>query len=85
MHRAHRASIVLVLAGFGLCGCAVDRGAVMIRADGVPYPGDHVTAPERLGAGNVDQYGSGAYNRWGAGYDQGVHASDRKLAPRAQP
>lgn len=50
-----------------------------LRAGGVVYPADHVGLWERLRAGNIDQPGSPAYNRWGAGYEQGIVASDRKF------
>lgn len=68
-----------------LAGCAADRSATMVRPGGIHVPGDHVGLPERFGAGNVDQYGERAYNRWGAGYDEGVRASDRKHEANPRP
>ena len=34
---------------------------------------------ERILAGNIDQKGSRAYNRWGQGLAEGIAASDRKF------
>ena len=50
-----------------------------LRAGGVRHPEDPAGLVERLVAGNIDQPGSTAYNRWGAGYDDGIRSSDRKF------
>jgi len=47
--------------------------------DGVVHPTENPGLWGRLAAGNIDQAGSPAYNRWGDGYVQGLGSSDRKF------
>lgn len=56
-----------------------ERELPMVRNQGVAHPGDPVRLLERLRAGNIDQSGTEAHNRWGPGYDAGLVASDRKF------
>jgi hypothetical protein len=79
-----RSTKVLVL--LGLC-CAMLPGlgqAAMQRAGGIVYPADLAGFWERFRAGNIDAPGSEAYNRWGAGFDAGIRASDSKFTRARQ-
>jgi hypothetical protein len=80
-----KCSIVPVLLGVLQLGCtaAVTAPPGSTRPGGVVHPSDPAGLFERLRAGNIDQPGSRAYNRWGMGYEEGISASDRKLT-RAQ-
>ena len=61
-----------------LSGCAAAPGS-MTRPGGLLHPRESVGLVERLAAGNIDQPGSPAYFRWGAGYESWLGASDRKF------
>jgi hypothetical protein len=54
----------------------------VVRAGGAQYPPDPAGLIERLAAGNIDQPGHEAYNRWGTGYEHHLQASDRKFQRR---
>jgi hypothetical protein len=71
--------------GFLIAGTLLFAGPAasgMLRPNGVVYPADPAGLLERLLAGNIDQPGSRAFIRWGAGYDQGIQASDRKFGQK---
>ena len=76
------AASIFVAMMLGACSWAHPAEGAMLRANGVFYPPDGVGLFERLRAGNIDQPGSEAFNRWGMGYLQGIAASDRKFAPK---
>lgn len=73
-----RCWLLAALACSSLVGCAAVGQSEMVHA-GVAYPADPASLIERIAAGNLNQPGSQAYNRWGAGYVHGLAASDRKL------